>query len=132
MDQSALVGSLQAAAGLRNDVDSALDRKTVTGFAYEIFESGTGQQRHHEVRFFLALFFELSSVKNLNDVGMAHGGENVALLVEQLKGSRIRNVEDGFDRDFAAHDGVVGPIDQTHAALPEDLPHLVTASQFSG
>ena len=62
---------------------------------------------------------------------MAHGGEHIAFFVEQLQRSRIGNVEDGLDRDFAAHHRVVGPVDEPHAALAEDLPDLVAACQFS-
>ncbi len=128
--QAALVRRLQAAAGLGNDVDRALYGQTMAGLADEIVQRGAGKQRHHEVGFLLAVFFKFSDVEDLNDVGMAHGGEHVALFVEQLERSRIGNVEDGFDRDFAAHDGIVGAVDEAHAALAKDLPDLVAACQF--
>ena len=89
------------------------------------------QKRHHEVRFFLAFFLELADVEDLNDVGMAHGREHIAFLVEQLQRSGIRDIENGLDRDFAANHGVIGSVDQAHAALAENLPDLVAASQFS-
>ena len=63
---------------------------------------------------------------------MAHGGEHVALFVEQLERSWVGNIEDGFDRNFAAHNGIVGAVNQAHAALAEDLPDLVAACQFFG
>ena len=130
MDQAAFVRSLKAAAGLGNDVDRALYRQTMAGFANEIFQRCAWQQRHHEVRFLLAFFFEFPDIKNLDDVGMAHRSQHIAFFVEQLERSWIGNVEDGFHRDFAAHYGVVGAIDKSHAALAEDLPDLVAACQF--
>ena len=104
----------------------------MAGLADEMIERGARQQRHHEVRFLLAVFFEFSDVEDLDDVGMAHRGEHIALFVEQLERSGIGNIEDGFDRNFAAHNGIVGAVNQAHAALAEDLPDLVAACQFSG
>jgi hypothetical protein len=40
--------------------------------------------------------------------------------------------EDGLDRYFAAHDGIVGAVDQAHPALSEDLPDLVAACSCLG
>ena len=131
MYQTAFVGRLQAAAGLGNDVNRALHGETMARLADEIFQGGAGEQRHNEVGLLFAFFFKFSDVEDLHDVGMAHGGEHVALLVEQLKRGRIGNVEDRLDRYFTAHDGIVGPIDQAHPALAEDLPDLVAACQFS-
>ena len=72
----------------------------------------------------------LNNIEDLDDVGMAHGGEHVALLVEQLKRGRIGDVENRLDRYFTAHHGIVGAVDQTHPTLPEDLPDLVAACQL--
>ncbi len=130
MHQAALVGRLQSAAGLGNDVDRALHRQAMAGVAHVMFQRGAGEQRHHEVGLLLAVFLEFSDVEDLDDIGMAHGGEHVALLVEELKRGRIGNVEDGLDRYFAAHDGIVGAVHQAHPALPEDLPDLVAACQL--
>src|ERR1700678_659502 len=132
MDEPAFVRGLQTSAGLRHDVNGALDRQTMAGFADEMIQRGARQQRHHEIRFFLAVFFELSNIEYLNDVGMTHGGENVALLVEQLERGRVGNVEDRLDRNLAAHNGIVSAVDEAHAALAEDLPDLIAACQFSG
>ena len=57
----------------------------------------------------------------------AHGGEHVALLVEQLKGSWIGNVEDRLYRNFTANDRIVGAVNEAHSALAEDLPDFVAA-----
>ena len=130
MHQAAFVRRLQAAAGLGHDVDGALHRQTVACVAHEIFQRGAGEQRHDEVGFFLALFFELSNVEYLDNIGMAHGGEHVALFIEELKRGWIGDIEDGLYRYFAADDGVVSAVDQAHSALPEDLPDLVAASQL--
>src|SRR5579863_4596140 len=62
---------------------------------------------------------------------MAHGGEHIALFVEQLERSRIWNIENRLYRDFAAHNSVIGAVNQAHAALAEDLPDLVASRQFS-
>ena len=130
MHQAALMRRLQAAAGLGNNLDGALDGQTMAGLADEMIQRRAGQKRHDEVGLLLALFLKFSDVEDFDDVGMAHRGEHVALFVEQLERSGIGNVENGLDGDFAADDGVVGAIDQAHPALPEDLPHLVPASQF--
>src|SRR5271165_1963026 len=103
----------------------------MAGLADEIFQRGAGQQRHHEVGLLLAVFLKFSNVEDLNDVGMAHGREHIALFVEQLQRSGIRNIKDGLDRDFTAHYGVIGPINQAHPALAKDLPDLIAACQFS-
>jgi hypothetical protein len=42
--------------------------------------------------FLFALFFKFSDVEDLDDIGVAHGGEYVALLVEELKRGRIGDV----------------------------------------
>ncbi len=123
---------LQPAAGLRNNVDRAFDGKTMAGLADERFQRGAGQERHHEVRLLLAVLFEFPDIENLNDVGMAHGGEHVALFVEQLERGWVGNIENCFDRNFPAHNGIVGAVNQSHAALAEDLPDLIAACQFSG
>jgi hypothetical protein len=77
----------------------------MAGLADEVVECRAGQQRHDEVGFLLPLFFKFSYVKDLDDVGMAHRSEDIALLVEQLQRGRIGNIEDRFDCDFAAHNG---------------------------
>ena len=125
--QAAFVRRLQAAAGLGHNLDCAFDGEMMARLANKVIESRAGQERHDEVRFLLPFFFKFSDVKDLDDVGMAHRGENIALFVEQLKRGRIGNVEDCLDGDFAADDGVVGAIDQPHATLPEDLPDFVAA-----
>ncbi len=130
--QSAFVRRLQAAAGLGHDVNRALDREPMAGLADERLQRGAREQRHHEVGLLFAILFEFPDVEDLDNVGMAHRCQHVALFVEQLKRSRIGNVEDGLDRYFAAHDGVVGPVHQAHTTLAEDLPHFVAACQFSG
>ena len=131
VDQTPFVCRLQASAGLRNNPDRALDSQAVAGLADKDIERRARQKRHDEVGLFLAVFFEFADVENLNNVGMAHGGEHVTFLVEQLERGGIWNIENRLDRDFAANHGVIGSIDQTHPALAENFPHLVAASQFS-
>ena len=132
MYQSAIVRCLQATASLRNNLDRTLDRKMMARLADKMIKRCAGQKGHDEVRLFLAVFFELSNVKNLDDIGMAHRGEDIAFLVEQLQGGRIGDVQDRLDGDFAAHYGVIGSIDEAHPALSEDLPDLVPTRQFFG
>src|SRR5579864_270528 len=103
----------------------------MTGLANKGLKRGSGQKRHHKVRFFLALFLELSNVEDLNYVGMAHGSEHIAFLVEQLQRSGIGDIENRLDRHFPANHAVIGPVNQAHAALAENLPHLVAACQLS-
>src|SRR5208282_5330010 len=131
MYQASLMRRLQAAARLGKNPDGALDGQAMAGFANKSFERGAGQKRHHEIRFFLAVFLELANIENLNNVGMAHGGEHIAFLVEQLQRSGIGNIENSLNRDFPANDSVIGPVDQAHAAVSENLPNFVAASQFS-
>ncbi len=97
------------------------------GIADKVIERRARQKRHDEVGFLLPLFFKFSDVEDLDDVGMAHRGEHIAFFVEQLQRGGIGNVEDSLDRNFAADNGIVGAINQAHAALAEDLPHLVAA-----
>ena len=131
VQQSTLMRRLQAAARLENDFDSALHREPVAGFADEVIQGRARQQRHDEVGLFLPVFFKFSDVKYLDDVGMAHRSQDIAFFVEQLQGSRIGSVKNGFDRNFPANHGIVGAIDQAHSTAPEDLPHLVAPGQFS-
>ena len=63
---------LQAAAGLGDDVDDALDRETVAGVSNDLVERLPPQQRHHEVRLPASLFLELTHVEDLDDVGVIH------------------------------------------------------------
>jgi len=131
MHQAALVRRLQASASLRNDFDRAFHCQPVTRLADECVQGRARQQWHHEVGFVLAVFFELANVENLDNVGMAHGGEHIAFFIEELQRRRIGEIEDSLNRHFTAHHGVVGAVHQPHAALAQHLSHLVAAGQFS-
>src|SRR5207237_10356642 len=84
-DQSLVMCGLQAAAGLGNDVDDALNRETVAGVANDLVERLPRQQRHDEVRLPASLFLELTHVEDFDDVRVAHRLEDTALLVEELE-----------------------------------------------
>src|SRR6202043_1853134 len=98
---------LQTTAGLGNDLNRAFHGETMAGLADKVIESRARQQRHDEIRLLLSIFLKFSDVKDFDNVGMAHRGQDIALFVEQLKRSRIGDIEARFDRNFAANDVVV-------------------------
>src|SRR5205085_2540426 len=95
--------------------------------ADEFLERLAGEQRHDEVRLARAILFELADIEDLDDIGMAHGGEDVALFIEEVERGAARNVAQGLESDAAFDDGVVGFVDNSHAALAEDPADLVTS-----
>ena len=123
--QSALMGRLQTAAGLANDFDHAAHGQTAAPGGDQLAQGFAGKQRHDEIRLAGAILVELAEIENLYDVRVTDGGEDVALFVEKFQCGAARGIADGFERDAALDDDVVGVVDHTHAALPQHLTDFV-------
>ena len=89
-----------------------------------------GQQRHDEVGLDGAILGELADIENFNDIRMAHGGQDAAFLAEKVQRHLTGTVAQGFQRDFALDDGVVGLIDQPHATLADNIKRVIAILNF--
>ena len=123
--QTTLVSGMQSAAGLQNDLDRALDREPLAGSADQMVQRHTRQQRHDKVGLDRALLGEFADIENLDDVWVAHGRQDAAFLAEKVQSQLVRTVAQGFQRDFALYNGVVGLINQPHAALADNIKRVI-------
>src|SRR6058998_2755553 len=94
--------------------------------ADQIFQCRARQQRHYEIRFTLTVLFEFTNVKDLDDIGMAYGGEYVTLFIEEIESSRFGDVANRLESHMAPDSEVVRPVDDPHAAFPQNLLDFVT------
>ncbi len=130
VDEALLVGGVEAVGGLRDDFEDAGDAKAGAAVLDEAVEGDAGQQGHHEKGFLAPFLVELADVINIDDIGVDHGGEDGPLLIKELEGCGIVDIEDGLESDFALHEGVEGAIDDAHAAAAEDFAELIALLQI--
>src|SRR5262249_55028427 len=86
---------------------------------------------HDKVRLLSAFVFELPDIENLNDIGVAYRGKNIAFFVEQLQSGFLGSITNRLEGDIAADQRVIRPVHNTHSTLAERLFHLITISQFA-
>ncbi len=85
-----------------------------------------GSKRHHEKRFGDAFVLELAEIVDADDIGVHHPSEGAAFLIEQIERGEVLDIQDGLDGDVALHHGVVGSVNDAHAAPTKDLAQFVS------
>ncbi len=125
MNEAALVGRLQSAAGLHQDLYRPIHREPLAGALDEVIESVAGKERHNEIWLAPAVLLELADVEDVNDVGMAEAGQHGPLFREQLDGGGVGDVAHGLERHIALGHVIPGAIDDAHPPLAERGADLV-------
>src|SRR5215472_9165726 len=117
VDYSLIVGRLQTAAGLADDLDRAVGSEAPARRLDQLIESHPGKQRHDEIRLPPLILDELSDIQDVDDVGMTESGKDAPFLVKHLDRGGIGRALDCLYRYEPFCDVVKGLIDDAHAAL---------------
>src|SRR5205085_2159146 len=130
--QATLVRGLEAPARLADDFDDPVHVQAAVLRGDQLSQRFSGKQGHDEVRLDGAVVIEFPEVEYLNDVGMTDGGEHIALFIEEVQRGATGSIADRLQRYTAFDDGVIGVVDDAHAALPQHLTDFVTPLDLRG
>ena len=131
VNQPALVGGLQAPAGLGDDLDGPVHGQTLRLVLDDAVQGRPRQQRHHEVRFLDPVFLELPHVVDVDDIRVIQRRQNSAFFAEHFQRQLVAAIAQRLQRHFAFEVGVEGAIHHAHAAFAEYLALFVTAFDSS-
>ena len=118
MDDAALVRGLQRLAALQQDRAGGLEGQSLPA-RHEVVERSPRQELHHEI---VAAFRGDREIEDLEDVVVPDEIDRAGLVEEALHDlavARVLRVQE-LDGDARADDGMLGEVDRSHPALPEE------------
>ena len=123
MNQPASMRSAEAACGLQVEAEAGVERGGVGERVAVLVagQRGAGDEFHGDEDAALLRAGVFADFVDVDDVGVRDAGHGLRLLQHagSAKRAMLRAVAQDFDGDFAIKFGVVGGIDDAHAAGPE-------------